>query len=202
MQRKHYNHYYSQLSAGAGILAADGSCTVDAPPDAPPAGFAWRMQLQDALISPTLTEFVDVSAVSGGTLTISRASEDATKNPARDWPEGTYLASCPSAESFDLINGAEIKRHRVTVATGVTAALDRADGEIQPLTLTADTALTVIMSDGESMIVPITWAGFSITSYPAGKWFSDVPTPGTGETVLTIVKWGGVLRMWASTEVV
>jgi hypothetical protein len=201
LKRKHLNHYASKLTAS--LLTAGTECTPETLPPAPPAGYRYRMQLQDAPVDPTVTEFVDVTAV-GAAVTIARATEDAATNPARDWivdpgVSEVWLVSVDTAESHDKLNGVEIVRYTDTVATVATGALTRSSGGILFLALAADTAITWDIEEGEKQELYITPTTWSVTAWGIDHWMTDLPDFSSGDTEYCVIaqKAGGNIYGWA-----
>lgn len=89
---------------------------------------------------------------------------------------------------------AEITRYRETIATATTS-IDRADGGIQTLTLTADSALTWTLDDGEKIQLYLMPAGFNVTNWGVTYWMTDVPTLAT-ENMVVVEKVGGSIYAW------
>lgn len=98
-------------------------------------------------------------------------------------------------EWSDELDGVTIKRFAETVATATTTAIDRADGGIQPLTLTVDSALTWTLNNGEKIQLYLTPAGFNITDWGVTYWMTDVPTLAT-ENMIVVEKVGGNIYAW------
>lgn len=201
LKRKHLNHYASKLTAS--LLTSGTECTLETLPPAPPAGYRYRMQLQDAPVDPTVTELVDVTAV-GATVTIIREIEDAATNPARDWVvdpgvSDVWLVSVDTAESHDKFNGVEIVRFTDTVATVSTGALTRSSGGILLLALTADTAITWDLDEGEKQELLITPATWSVTDWGIDHWMTDVPDFSSGDTEFCVIAQtaGGNIYGWS-----
>lgn len=195
MMRKHLNHYASKLSAS--ILSTDTSCTPTTLPDAPPAGYYYRMQLQDHPTDPTAFEIVDVTAVATD-VTIARATESAAAWPARDWTvdasNDVWLVSVATAESFDQINGALLVQYREKTGTAATAAISMAGGPEQDYTMTGNTVITLPdMQDGQNLTLHIFGgdSGWSLTLPVAKKNFSSMPDlSGVAEAVFLFWKKG------------
>lgn len=93
------------------------------------------------------------------------------------------------------LDGVVIKRFSETVATVVTTTIDRADGGIQTLTLTADSALTWVINNGEKIQLYLTPAGFNVTGWGVTHWMTDVPTLAT-ENMVVVEKVGGNIYAW------
>ena len=205
MARKYLNNYVTLLSAA--ITDADTTMTVGTPPPALDPGDFCRLQLSQRNAQGVLTkqEFVDVTAVSGNDLTISRAAENST---AQEWSAGARVELTETAETFaDIPNpgsllptsggtllDAEITRYRETIATATTT-IDRADGGIQTLTLTANSALTWTLNNGEKIQLYLTPAGFNVTGWGVTYWMTGVPTLAT-ENMVVVEKVGGSIYAW------
>jgi len=196
MARKYLNNYVTLLSAA--ITDADTTMTVGTPPPALDPGDFCRLQLSQRNSQGVLIkqEFVDVTAVSGNDLTITRAAENST---AYEWIAGTRIELTETAETFADIGGGnylteEITRYRETIAAATTA-IDRADGGIQTLTLPADSALTWTLNNGEKIQLYLTPDGFNVTDWGVTYWMTDVPTLDT-ENMIVAEKVGGNIYAW------
>lgn len=205
MARKYLNNYTTLLSAA--ITDTDTTMTVGTAPAALASGDYYRLQLSLRNAQGVLTkqEFVDVTAISGNDLTIARATEGST---ALAWDAGARVELVETAETFgdipdpsDLLPtsggtllDAEITRYSETIATPTTS-IDRADGGIQTLTLTADSALTWTLNDGEKIQLYLTPAGFNVTDWGVTHWMTDVPTLAT-ENMIVVEKVGGNIYAW------
>jgi hypothetical protein len=205
MARKYLNNYVTLLSAA--ITATDTTMTVGTPPPALAAGDFCRLQLSQRNAQGVLLkqEFVDVTAVSGNVLTITRAAEFST---ALAWDAGARVELTETAATFSGIPDAsgllptsggtlldaEITRYSETIAAATTT-IDRADGGIQTLTLTADSALTWTINNGEKIQLYLTPAGFNVTNWGVTYWMTGVPTLST-ENMIVVEKVGGNIYAW------
>lgn len=91
--------------------------------------------------------------------------------------------------SGDTITDITITRYAETIAAATTT-IDRADGGIQTLTLTADSALTWALNNGEKIHLYLTPSGFSVTDWGVTHWMTDVPTLAT-ENMIVVEKVSG-----------
>jgi len=196
MARKYLNNYVTLLSAA--ITDADTTMTVGTPPPALAPGDFCRLQLSQRNAQGVLLkqEFVDVTAISGNDLTITRAAENST---AQEWSAGARVELTETAETFSDIDTSgflteEITRYRETIATATTS-IDRADGGIQTLTLTADSALTWTLNNGEKIQLYLTPAGFNVTVWSVTPWMTGVPTLAT-ENMGVVERVGGNIYAW------
>jgi hypothetical protein len=205
MARKYLNNYTTLLSAT--ITDTDTTMTVGTAPAALVSGDYYRLQLSLRNAQGVLTkqEFVDVTAISGNDLTITRAAEGST---ALEWSAGARVELVETAETFgdipdssDLLPtsggtllDAEITRYRETIAVATTTA-DRADGGIQTITLTTDSALTWTLNNGEKIQLYLTPASFNVTDWGVTYWMTDVPTLAT-ENMIVVEKVGGNIYAW------
>jgi hypothetical protein len=204
MARKYLNNYVTLLSSA--ITDADTTMTVGTPPPAINPGDFCRLQLslrnaQGVLLKK---EFVDVTAVSGNDLTITRAAENST---AQEWSAGARIELTETAETFADIDAsgllptsggtlldAEITRYSETIAAATTT-IDRANGGIQTLTLTADSALTWTLNDGEKIQIYLTPAVFNVINWGVTHWMTAVPTLAI-ENMIVVEKVGGSIYAW------
>jgi len=194
MARKYLNNYVTLLSAA--ITDTDTVMTVGTPPPALDPGDFCRLQLSQRNAQGVLLkqEFVDVTAISGNDLTITRAAENST---ALNWDAGARVELVETAETFADIDASlteEITRYRETIAAATTT-IDRADGGIQTLTLTADSALTWTLNNGEKIQLYLTPAGFNVTGWGVTHWMTGVPTLAT-ENMVVVEKVGGNIYAW------
>ena len=105
-----------------------------------------------------------------------------------------FIDALPKAGG--TLESVTLLRYTETVAAA-SSAIDRADGGIQTLTLSADTTLTWTLNDGESIKLYLTPAGFSVTSWGIDRWMTAEPTLAT-ENVILVEKVGGVTYGWDS----
>jgi hypothetical protein len=196
MARKYLNNYVTLLSSA--ITDTDTTMTVGTAPAALAAGDYYRLQLSLRNAQGVLTkqEFVDVTAITGNDLTITRAAEGST---ALAWDAGARVELVETAETFNNFDPSsylteEITRYRETIATATTT-IDRAGGGIQTLTLTADSALTWTLNNGEKIQLYLTPAGFNVTGWGVTHWMTAVPTLAT-ENMIVVEKVGGSIYAW------
>ena len=196
MARKYLNNYTTLLTAA--ITDTDTIMTVGTAPAALVAGDYYRLQLSLRNAQGVLTkqEFVDVTAIGGNDLTITRAAEGST---AQEWSAGARVELTETAETFGDVDTSgflteEITRYRETIAAATTT-IDRADGGIQTITLAADSALTWTLNDGEKIQLYLTPGGFNITGWGVTHWMTDVPTLAT-ENMVVVEKVGGNIYAW------
>lgn len=190
MARKYLNNYEAQITT-ATVGAVDLSFDVDNPPPTLSAGDYYIMTLTDSLSAPTKVEVIKVIDVAGSTLTVERAQEDTT---AQAWSAGDAVHLAATAGGFETLDGVTLKRFAETVAAATTT-IDRADGGIKTLTLTADSALTWALNNGEKIQLYLTPAGFNITDWGVSYWMTDVPTLAT-ENMIVVEKVGGSIYAW------
>lgn len=198
MVRRYLNNYTTLLSAA--ITDTDTTMTVGTAPAALASGDYYRLQLSLRNAQGVLTkqEFVDVTAISGNDLTITRAAEGSA---ALSWDAGARVELTETAATFADIPDAslflteEITRYRETIVAAITTTIDRAGGGIQTLTLTADSTLTWTLNDGEKIQLYLTPAGFNVTDWGVTYWMTDVPTLAT-ENMIVVEKSGGNIYAW------
>lgn len=187
--RKYLNNYETTLSAA--ITSGDTTISITTAPPALSAGDYYVMTLTDDINNPTKIEIVKITAVSGTTLTAERGYESTT---AKSFDSGDIISLRATADSFETLAGPTITRYAETIAAATTT-IDRADGGIQTLTLTADSALTWTLNDGEKIQLYLTPAGFNVTSWGVTYWMTDVPTLAT-ENMIVVEKVGGNIYAW------
>src|SRR5690554_2376819 len=180
MARKYLNNYTTLLSAA--ITDAATTMTVGTPPPDLAPGDYYRLQLslrnaQGVLIKQ---EFVDVTAISGNDLTITRAAENST---ALSWDIGARVELVETAASFDLAGGATLphsfnKQDRAarlfelsgsTLQTAQPVSLD-VDGTI--ITLAAGVAVTLpTLASHTDYLIYCSQSG----ALPAQPWDNAAP---------------------------
>lgn len=190
MARKYLNNYEASITT-ATVGAGDLSFDVDIAPAPLAPGDYYIVTLTDSLTAPTKVEVIKVTDVAGSTLTVERAQEGTT---AQAWSAGEVVHLASTAAGFEKLDGVIIQRYSETIAAATTT-IERADGGIQALTLTADSALTWTLDDGEKIQLYLTPAGFNVTSWGVTYWMTDVPTPDT-ENMVVIEKVGGNIYAW------
>lgn len=188
MARKYLNNYVTTLTEG--LAAGAPTMTVGTAPDALTPGDTYRLQISLRSSSGVLTkqEFVDVTAISGNDLTITRGVEGSTD---QDWDAGARVELVETAETFntidlsnylqksgDTLTDGTIQEYTETVNAAAGATLDRSTGGIQRLDMTVNTTLDLAdLSAGQSVFYRVTGGTTYTLSYTGlGAW-SDGTTP-------------------------
>lgn len=124
------------------------------------------------------------------------ATLDGTEYTEIEQGGGTRIATVNQV--YDYLNtkaytDITLTRFDETIEGSATSALDRADGGIQVLTLTADVTVSVTINNGESLTLHLN-AGASYTvTWPTMTWVGgSVPTL-TANDVIEFWKVGGTL---------
>lgn len=188
--RKHTNNYSSTIDTTT-VLDTDLTLDVDSATGLPSlsAGEYIELTITDSLTAPTKTEIIKVTDISSETLTIERAQEGTT---AQGWVSGDFIECRATKNSFDLIDGPELKRYKETVATG-SSTLDRADGGIQTYTMTANTTFTIAINAGESLTLHLSAGDTYTATWPTMKWAGGTAPTLTAADAITFWKVGSDL---------
>ena len=144
MAYKFINNFETTLT-GAITASATSMAVANAAGLSLTSGEVYRLTIKNA--DATLYELVDVTAISGNTLTIERGKEGTT---AQEWAAGSVVLCGVTAEQLDKLNnsgGGAIE----TWYTASSNAIDFANGSKQKRTLSANVPLTFILSDGEML---------------------------------------------------
>lgn len=179
MARKYLNNYTTLLSAPLTNSAA--TMTVGTAPDALTPGDFYRLQISRVGGGGILLaqEFVDVTAISGNDLTITRAIEGST---ALSWDAGARVELVETADSFgslSVLSDVEIVEYNETINATAGTTLDRSTGGIQRLNMTANTTLNLSdLTAGQSVMYRITGGTTYTLSYTGlGAWSNGtIPT--------------------------
>jgi hypothetical protein len=192
MARKYLNNYRTALTAA--VTEIDTTLSLGTNPPALAAGDYYRLSLAQLNADGTALKFELVDYASDGIIT--RGVEGTT---AQAFDVGDVVQLDATAEGLAAADTSgflteEITRYRETIAASTTA-IDRADGGIQTLTLTTDSALTWTLNEGEKIQLYLTPAGFNITDWGVTYWMTDVPTLAT-ENMIVVEKVGGNIYAW------
>lgn len=206
MARKYLNNYVTALTAA--LAAGATTMTVGTAPDALTPGDTYRLLISLRSTSGVLTkkEFVDVTAISGNDLTITRGVEGSTD---QDWDAGARVELVETAETFnnvdlsnylqksgDTLTDGTIQEYTEPVYTASSGAFDRTNGGVQFYTLTASESLTFTMDNGQDMELHLFGTATYTGSWPAGTKFDGGSPPDLStatEAVLEVFKRGGNL---------
>lgn len=188
--RKHANNYSATISTAtvtSGLLVFDVSTVVGLPILV--AGEFIVLTLTDSLTVPTKTEIIKVTDISTNTLTVERGQEGTT---GQAWASGDVIECRATANSFDLLDGPELKRYKETVAAS-TNAIDRAAGGIQTFTMTAPTTFTLALENGESLILHLSGGDVYAPTWPTMIWVGGSAPTLTAIDAVTFWKVDGTL---------
>ena len=122
------------------------------------SGEVYRLTIQNA--DASLYELVDVTAISGNTLTIERGKEATT---VQAWATGSVVLCGVTAEQLDKLNSSGGGSSNETWYTATSNTLNIANGSKQKRTLSANVPLTFILSDGEMLNLLLNPATFTPT---------------------------------------
>ena len=144
------------------------------------SGEVYRLTIQNA--DATLYELVDVTAISGNTLTIERGKEATT---VQAWATGSVVLCGVTAEQLDKLNSSGGGSSNETWYTATSNAINIANGSKQKRTLSANSSLSFTLSDGQMLnlllnpatfrptFTSVTWKTGSVESIAASV-FNDI----------------------------
>ncbi len=144
------------------------------------SGEVYRLTIQNA--DASLYELVDVTAISGNTLTIERGKEATT---VQAWATGSVVLCGVTAEQLDKLNSSGGGSSNETWYTATSNAINIANGSKQKRTLSANSSLSFTLSDGQMLnlllnpatfrptFTSVTWKTGSVESIAASV-FNDI----------------------------
>jgi len=192
MGRLYSNNYSTTISTatvGTGDTSFDLTSVVGLPLVG--SGDYCIMTLTDSLTSPTKTEVIKVTAVATNTITVERAQENTT---AQTWASGDFAELRATATSFSTLDGTEITRYVETYNGSASTTIDRADGGIQTVTLTASDTYTIVMEDSESMVLEVINTNAYTPAFTGVSWnLGASPTYVGTKTLITLIKINGTI---------
>lgn len=151
------------------------------------SGEVYRLTIQNA--DASLFELVDVTAISGNTLTIERAKEGTT---ALEWAAGDVVLCGVTASQLARINKTDGEVWYVATSD----AINIANGSKQKRTLAANATLAFTLGDGQDLTLILNPSTFTVT-WPPITWFGSVPVlTASKEHTIVISKDGNILRGW------
>lgn len=131
-------------------------------------------------------EIVRVTAITGNDLTVDRGQES---TPIGSFGAGDHIELRNTAGSMESLWDAT---QAETVATA-SAAIDRANGGIQTLTLTDDETLSVTISDGQSLTLHLSGGDTHAVTWPPVTWVGGSAPTLTAEDVIEFWQTGSTL---------
>ena len=190
MAYKFINNYETKLTAQA--TAAATSITVSNTAGLSlAADEVYRMTIQNA--DASLFELVDVTAISGNTLTIERGKESTT---AQAWASGSTVLCGVTAEQLDKLNSSGSGSSSETWYAATSDAINIANGSKQKRTLTAAATLAFTLNDGDDLTLILNPSTFTVM-WPTITWFGSAPVlTASKEHTIVISKDGSVFRGW------
>ena len=186
MAIKYINGYQTALTTTLGAAAttmvvADASRLVLA------SGEFYRLTIH----KNGLFELVDVTAISGNTLTIARGQENTV---AADWAVGAEIVCSVTAAQLEKIKDAGGGLELWYTATNNT--INAANGTKQKRTLTENSTLVFTLNDGQDITLILNPATFT-AMFPAISWFGAAPSLiASKEHTVVISRDGSLLRGW------
>ena len=171
MAYKFINNYETKLTAQA-TAAATSITVANASGLSLAAGEVYRMTIQSA--GASLYELVDVTAISGNTLTIERGKESTT---AQVWPIDSVVLCSVTAEQLAMLNnsgggGGEIELWHVAT----TSSISTSNGTKQTFTASGNDAIILTIPNGADLTLIVNPANFTVTMPSGIKWFGSAPT--------------------------
>ena len=173
MAYKFINNYETKLTAQA--TAATTSITVaNTAGLSLAAGEVYRMTIQNS--DASLFELVDVTAISGNTLTVHRAKEATT---AQVWPVDSALLCGVTAAQLEALNnsggggggGGEVDLWHIAT----TASINYSNGSKQIFTAGGNDSIALTMPDGSDLTLIVNPTTFTVTIPSSIKWFGSSP---------------------------
>ena len=164
------NNYETKLTAQA-TAAATSITVANTAGLSLDAGEVYRMTIQNA--DASLYELVDVTAISGNTLTVQRAKESTT---AQVWPIDSVLLCGVTAAELALLNEIGKPSSPELWHSATTSGINYSNGSKQTFTATINDAITLTMSDGSDLTLIVNPATFTVTMPSGIKWFGSAPT--------------------------
>ena len=173
MAYKFINNYETKLTAQA-TAAATSITVANASGLSLAAGEVYRMTIQNA--DASLYELVDVTAISGNTLTIQRAKESTT---AQVWPVDSVLLCGVTAAQLEALNnsggggggGGEIELWHVASSSSINLA----NGNKQIFTASGNDAIILTIHDGADLTLIVNPVTYVMTMPSNIKWFGSAP---------------------------
>ena len=170
MAYKFINNYETKLTAQA-TAAATSITVANASGLSLAAGEVYRMTIQSA--GASLYELVDVTAISGNTLTIERGKESTT---AQVWPIDSVVLCSVTAEQLAMLNnsgggGGEIELWHVAT----TSSISTSNGTKQTFTASGNDAIILTIPNGADLTLIVNPANFTVTMPSGIKWFGSAP---------------------------
>ncbi len=155
------------------------------------SGEVYRLTIQNA--DASLYELVDVTAISGNTLTIERAKEGTT---AQEWAAGIVVLCGVTAEQLAQLNSSGGGSSNETWYTATSNTLNIANGSKQKRTLTAAATLAFTLNDGDDLTLILNPSTYAVT-WPTITWFGSTPSlTASKEHAIVISRDGSLLRGW------
>ena len=170
MAYKFINNYETKLTAQA-TAAATSITVANASGLSLAAGEVYRMTIQNA--DASLYELVDVTAISGNTLTVQRAKESTT---AQVWPIDSVVLCSVTAEQLAMLNnsgggGGEIELWHVAT----TSSISTSNGTKQTFTASGNDAIILTIHDGADLTLIVNPVTYVVTMPSNIKWFGSAP---------------------------
>ena len=190
MAYKFINNYETKLTAQA-TAAATSITVANAAGLSLAAGEVYRMTMQNA--DASIYELMDVTAISGNTLTIERGKESTT---AQAWAAGSAVLCGVTAEQLGKLNSSGSGGSNEMWHTATSNTLNIANGSKQKRTLTANATLAFTLNDGDDLTLILNPSTYAVT-WPTITWFGSAPSlTASKEHTIVISKDGSILRGW------
>ena len=186
MAYKFINNYETKLTAQA-TAAATSITVANTAGLSLAAGEVYRLTIQND--DASLYEIVDVTAISGNTLTIERGKESTT---AQAWATGSIVLCGVTAQQLAKLN----KTYNELWYAATSDEINIANGSKQKRTLTAAATLAFTLNDGDDLTLILNPSTFAVT-WPTITWFGSAPVlTASKEHTVVISRDSSVLRGW------
>ena len=169
MAYKFINNYETKLTAQA-TAAATSIAVANAAGLSLASGEVYQLTIQNA--DASLYELVDVTAISGNTLTVQRAKEATT---AQVWPVDSVLLCGVTAAELALLNEIGKPSAPELWHTAATSSINYSNGSKQTFTAGGNGAIVLTMPDGSDLTLIVNPATFTVTMPSGIKWFGSAP---------------------------
>ena len=191
MAYKFINNYETKTTAQASA-AATSITVANTAGLSLAAGEVYRLTIQND--DASLYEIVDVTAISGNTLTIERGKESTT---AQDWAVDSILICSVTAAQLAKINKTDTELWKVVTSD----VFDIANGSKQKRTLTSAASLSFNLNDGDDLTIILNPSTYAVW-WPVITWFNSAPVlTASKEHTIVISKDGSTLRGWWQVSV-
>ena len=170
MAYKFINNYETKLTAQA-TAAATSITVANAVGLALASGEVYRMTIQNA--DASLYELVDVTSISGNTLTVQRAKESTT---AKAWPIDSIVICGVTAAELALLNEIGNPSAPELWYAAATSSINYSNGSKQTFIAAGNDTIVLTMPDGGDLTLIVNPVTYVVTMPSSIKWFGSAPT--------------------------